>query len=299
MEESYVLHLQKQYQKFSDFYLCFCGRARCEPLHSYGPAVRPNYLLHYILDGRGIYRTEDQEFTLGRGEGFLIEPNRQTFYQADGENPWTYLWVGFDGARCESCLRSLGLGNGRLTFRCGNGEELLELVESMLACGGSGAGADFMLQSLLCRFFACLARGVSREPERRLNRRERENLYVHQALEYIRNNYADGVTVSGVAAHVALNRSYLFTLFRRVLGISPQEYLTQFRLTRAKEQLTLTGAPVAGVALSCGYQDPQVFSKAFKQRFGVTPSKYRRQDREQELNSLERLKEAGEKPAVP
>ena len=46
MEESYVLHLQKQYQKFSDFYLCYCGHARCEPLHSYGPAVRPNYLLH-------------------------------------------------------------------------------------------------------------------------------------------------------------------------------------------------------------------------------------------------------------
>ncbi len=40
MEESYVLHLQNQYQKFSDFYLCYCGHARCAPLHSYGPAVR-------------------------------------------------------------------------------------------------------------------------------------------------------------------------------------------------------------------------------------------------------------------
>lgn len=288
MEESRVLHLREQYQKFSDFYLCFCGRARCEPLHSYGPAVRPNYLLHYILDGGGVYRTEDQEFTLRKGEGFLIEPNRQTFYQADAEDPWTYLWVGFDGARCESCLRSLGLGNGRLTFRCGDGGELLELVESMLACGGSGAEADFMLQSLLCRFFACLARGVSRGPECRLSRRERENLYVHQALEYIRSNYADGVTVSDVADHVALNRSYLFTLFRRVLGISPQEYLSRFRLTRAKEQLTLTDATVANIALSCGYQDPQVFSKAFKQRFGVTPARYRRWDREQALRSLER-----------
>ena len=79
MEESYVLHLQKQYQKFSDLYLCYCGHARCEPLHSYGPAVRPNYLLHYILDGSGIYRVEDREYTLHKGEGFLIEPNKQTF----------------------------------------------------------------------------------------------------------------------------------------------------------------------------------------------------------------------------
>lgn len=289
MEESYVLHLQKQYQKFSDFYLCYCGHARCEPLHSYGPAVRPNYLLHYILEGSGVYHVEDQEFSLQKGEGFLIEPNKQTFYQASEEDPWTYLWIGFDGAKCGSCLQSLGLGEGRLTFRCEDGGELLKLVESMLAYNKSDTEADFMLQSLLCRFFACLAKGISREPERRLTKRERENLYIHQAMEYIRNNYANGITVADVASYVALNRSYLFTLFRRVLGVSPQECLAQFRLTRAKEQLTLTDASVANIAMSCGYQDPQVFSKAFKQQFGITPVKYRKWDRERALRSLEHL----------
>ena len=59
---------------------------------------------------RQVYRVEDQEFSLHKGEGFLIEPNKQTFYQAGEEDPWTYLWIGFDGAKCESCLRSLGLG---------------------------------------------------------------------------------------------------------------------------------------------------------------------------------------------
>ena len=131
-------------------------------------------------------------------------------------------------------------------------EELLKLVESMLAYSRSDAEADFMLQSLLCRFFAHLARGISRGPEQRMTRRERENLYIHQAMEYIRNNYANGITVADVAGYVALNRSYLFTLFRRVLGVSPQECLTQFRLTRAKEQLTLTDASVANIAMSCG-----------------------------------------------
>ena len=299
MEESYVLHLRQQYQLFKELYLCYCGYANCEPLHSYGPAVRPNYLLHYILDGSGIYRVEDQEFSLHKGEGFLIEPNKQTFYQAGEEDPWTYLWIGFDGAKCESCLRSLGLGNGQLTFRCEDGGELLKLVESMLTYNKSDTEADFMLQSLLCRFFACLAKGISRESERRLTKRERENLYIHQAMEFIRNNYANGITVSDIAGYVALNRSYLFTLFRRILGVSPQECLTQFRLTRAKEQLTLTDASVANIAMSCGYQDPQVFSKAFKQQFGITPVKYRKWDRERALRSLEHLAEAPEEPAAP
>lgn len=130
-----------------------------------------------------------------------------------------------------------------------------------------------------------------------MTRRERENLYIHQAMEYIRNNYANGITVADVAGYVALNRSYLFTLFRRVLGVSPQECLTQFRLTWAREQLTLTDASVANIALSCGYQDPQVFSKAFKRLFGVTPVKYRKRDREQARRSLEHLAERAEKAA--
>ena len=48
MENAYVLQLSDQ--KFQDLYLCFCGYAKCEPLHSFGPAVRPNYILHYILE---------------------------------------------------------------------------------------------------------------------------------------------------------------------------------------------------------------------------------------------------------
>lgn len=287
MEESYVLHLQKQYQKFSDFYLCYCGHARCAPLHSYGPAVRPNYLLHYILEGRGTYRVEGRDYSLGKGEGFLIEPNQQTFYQASEEDPWSYLWIGFDGSRCANCLRSIGLGGGHLTFRCEDGGGLLELVETMLTHNKPDNAGDFMLQSLLCQFFARLARDISADMEKHMSKADRENLYVHQALEYIRNNYSNGITVGDVANYVVLNRSYLFTLFQRVLGVSPQEYLSQFRLTRAKEQLTLTNSSVASIAQSCGYQDPQVFSKAFKQLFGTTPVKYRKLDRENARRSLE------------
>ena len=54
MEDSYVLQLLEP--KFKEFHLCFCGFAQCEPLHSYGPASRPNYIIHYIMDGKGIYQ---------------------------------------------------------------------------------------------------------------------------------------------------------------------------------------------------------------------------------------------------
>ena len=69
MEDSYVLHLKNR--KFSDLYLCFCGYSQCDPLHSFGPAVRPNYILHYILKGKGIYQVNDVSYSLCAGQGFL------------------------------------------------------------------------------------------------------------------------------------------------------------------------------------------------------------------------------------
>lgn len=130
MEDSYVLQMKNR--KFSDFYLCFCGYAKCSPLHSFGPAVRPNYILHYIVDGKGKFLVNGEEYNLRKGQGFLIEPEVQTFYQADEEVPWTYLWIGFGGKKAEDYLRDLGLNKKQLIFQCGCGEELKQIVYSML-----------------------------------------------------------------------------------------------------------------------------------------------------------------------
>ena len=62
MEDSYVLQLLEP--KFKEFHLCFCGFAQCEPLHSYGPASRPNYIIHYIMDGKGIYQVGEKKYKL-------------------------------------------------------------------------------------------------------------------------------------------------------------------------------------------------------------------------------------------
>ena len=75
-----------------------------------------------------------------------------------------------------------------------------------------------------------------------------------------------------------MNRSYLYTLFQDNLKISPKEYLTNFRITRAAELLQITDLSIESVAMSCGYQDALGFSKIFKIKMGVTPSVYKKQN---------------------
>ena len=282
MEDAYVLQLKNR--KFSEFYLCYCGYANCEPLHSFGPAVRPNYIIHLIISGRGRYTVGDTAYELEAGQGFLIEPEVQTFYQADEKEPWSYLWIGFDGSRAKEYLADIGLGGGQRVFRCSHIAELKVMLINILKRNTYSVENEFLRESFLYSFFAILSGGMKVETTARDG--HSENFYMQKALEFIQNNYHYGIHVSDIADYVGLTRGYLHTLFTKELGQSPQDYLINFRITRAAELLSVTELSVEGVALSCGYSDPLVFSKLFKKKVGKTPTAYRRADREHRKEEL-------------
>lgn len=281
MEDSYVLQLKNR--KFPDFYLCFCGYSKCEPRHSFGPAVRPNYIIHFILEGRGIYRVDGQQISLSAGEGFLIRPETLTFYQADEKDPWIYIWIGFDGSRTEEYLSDIGLGAGTRTFHCDSGAELKKLVIEALKRNTGTIENEFWRESFLYSFFGILAGNLK---PKIASRDETDNLYVRKAVEFIQNNYHYGIRVSDVANYAGVTRGYLHTLFIRFLKQSPQDYLVSYRIMRAEQLLTLSDLSVEGVAQSCGYSDPLVFSKLFKKKTGITPSRYRRDNWERIKSEL-------------
>ena len=261
---------------FSDLHFRFCGRQTCEPLYSYGPCVRPTYIIHYILEGKGIFQAAGETFHVREKEGFLIEPGLQTFYQADKKDPWTYCWIGFDGTLAPVLLKELGLGDNRLTFCCNEIDKLRDIFAALSRYQQFSQVNDLLLESELYRFFSVLLKNCQiREGTGGSN----NNHYVEGAVRYIRNNYFNPIKVSDIAAYVGIDRSYLYVLFRAETGMGLQQYLTNFRLKTAAELVTLTSYPIESVALSCGYQDALVFSKAFKKMYGMTPMQYRKAER--------------------
>ena len=246
MEDSYVLQLLAP--KFKEFYLCFCGYAKCNPLHSFGPAVRPNYIIHYILEGKGIYQVGEQKYELSQNQGFLIEPETLTFYQADESEPWTYLWIGFGGARARQMLHDIGLNSSQLIFQCTYGNDLKQIILDMLKHTQSTTSNIYYLQGKLYEFFSVLSRDAAIETAPAISQ---ESNYIREVISFVRDNYSRGVSVADVAAHLNINRSYLYTLFKNTLDISPKNFLTNFRISRAREQLILTDYSVEYIAHSC------------------------------------------------
>ncbi|MCI9148498.1 MAG: AraC family transcriptional regulator [Hungatella sp.] len=276
MEQSFVLQLPNR--QIQDFYLCFCGYAKCEPLHSSGPGVRPNYVIHYVLEGAGDYKVDGQTFHLEAGQGFILEPNVLTFYQADKNRPWSYVWVGFSGPRAPEYLSYLGFNHNHLIFKSSESERIRNLVFQMLSSSKNSPKNEFYLHGLFFEFFSCLIdEDMPQQQEDLDHNRETTNRYLREAIAYIQQHFSEGLRVSDLADHVAVSRGYLYQIFNETLGMSPKQYLTNFCMTRATELLTLDDQPVEVVAKSCGYPNPVAFSALFRKRMGLSPTQYRTQ----------------------
>ena len=92
---------------------------------------------------------------------------------------------------------------------------------------------------------------------------------------YIEYNYMDNISVSAIAREYGYERSHLYRLFAMRYGVGVKEYLTEVRMTRAKDFLSL-GHTVSETAYLIGFRDGFAFSRAFKKHFGVPPSKLKK-----------------------
>lgn len=97
---------------------------------------------------------------------------------------------------------------------------------------------------------------------------------VSAALTYIREHYAEPVTVNDMAERVNLCPSSFSHLFREVTGSSPYQFLKEIRLDRARELLLEGRLSVTDVSRAVGYSSASHFIKEFRARFGTTPRAY-------------------------
>lgn len=109
-----------------------CGCSKTEPLHSFGPALKPHYMIHYVLSGKGIFRIGGREYPLEAGSGFLITPGELAFYQSDEREPWTYVWVGFSGSGAGNFVNYMGLSVRHPVFHSERSDELYGSVRDMM-----------------------------------------------------------------------------------------------------------------------------------------------------------------------
>lgn len=100
---------------------------------------------------------------------------------------------------------------------------------------------------------------------------------VKKILEYIEGHYADYITIEDMARQVNISRTECFRSFQRITGQTPLEYLTFYRLSQAAYKLRDTDSSITEICISSGFSQPSYFGKKFREYYGVSPLKYRKQ----------------------
>ena len=184
---------------------------------------------------------------------FVIPPYVETYYEADGDNPWSYIWIGF------TTEKELPLTLPDV-IHC---PKALRIFTSMKNAADLENGRSAFLSSKLWELFAVL-----------LENEKQSISYVDRALDCIQSEYMYDLTIEKLAKRLSLDHSYFSALFRKKMGISPKQYLFNYRMNAAVSLMLEKDISVSVAAYSVGYTDVCNFSKMFKRHFGISPREY-------------------------
>jgi len=243
-------------EKYNKLLPLTLGRQHCRSNHSYGPAVRMYWLLHFVVSGKGKYFVDGNEYEVFAGQAFLIKPGEITTYQADEEEPWYYIWMGFDSE----------------DDKLSNLPYVLDMAELRKIFTKISTEFDFASDDqpyAIARTWEVFGVLTSNSFV------ASEGSHISRAINIIKRQYMLDISVQTISKELGLDRSYFSNLFKKSVGISPSQYLINYRMQKALTLLKCEKYSVSVVATSVGFNDLFSFSRSFKKAFGVPPQKYK------------------------
>ncbi len=236
-------------RKLNDLNALYFGHNACKYGYSFGPAIREHFLIHYVKKGSGTLFADNKEYPVHAGQIFIIYPHEVTKYTASESDPWTYIWIGFDGALADN-FKTLP----RVV------DETQGIFHDMLEVKKLSSMKEIFLTEKLFALY------------RSLFIEKTGSHHTRAVKHFIDTNYISDIHVKEIANSLGLDRRYLSRIFKKDYGITIQEYILKTRFRHAKELLN-KGVSVKQTALSVGYKDPLLFSRMYKKHTGVSPTK--------------------------
>ncbi len=221
-----------------------------------------NFLeLYWCVSGNGVFEHNGKVSTLYPGEVCCYFPGE--FHNIHAEtDKWDYYWLTLDGPEIPELIRHFQLQ--KEPWKAGKCP--VELFEKLLrSLSFSNVHGMHRASLYAYEILSLAANGAFQAPDTQ----------VEQLIEEIENNFHQpNFSICTTAKKLGIHRSTLYRLFMANTGLSPQNYLVEYRLKEAMIRI-IAGVPVKTVAFECGFADPNYFTRLFHKKYGMTPTEYR------------------------
>jgi AraC-like DNA-binding protein len=246
-----------------------CGRERCIPEKEFDFTVKTYHLVHYVAAGKGNLWISGKLYRLHRGDIFYVPPGCHPHYTPDHDDPWTYLWLGFDGSNAKAYLQMMRLSEENPVLH-DDEHRYKEFFDAIYNEYISKGYFDLFCLGQAYALFGALCENA---PGQTGNLSLTEG-HIKAAKEFILNNFQFRITVEDIAHNVGVTSNYLANIFAKYEHSSPKKYLTEVRMKNATIFLKTGVYRVNEVGRKVGYQNQLHFSNEFKKHFGTSPINY-------------------------
>ena len=272
-----ILYTPSPFARANLVHLQETGRLTATAAHTSRRERLQSFLCFVVCAGSGQLVYDGQHFPLKAGDVVFLDCRRPYAHSTGGSagELWTLQWCHFYGPCVAAIYEKYCERGGRPVFHPADAGRFSELMSQVYAAAGNDdCIRDMWLNEKLNTLLALLM-AESWQPASLRNPRRPARRDVAPVREYLEEHCTEKIALESVAEHFFLNKHYLARLFKEQYGVSVNSYLTQVRITRAKQMLRFTDKAVSVIAAECGLEDANYFSRVFKKVEGVTPKQYR------------------------
>lgn len=240
--------------------------------HMQYPKGVSRVLMIFTLRGKGWIRSGETTWELPPNTLVTVPADTAIEYGTarTGENNWEFYWLNLTGGDVFSVARRIWTDGGGV-HPCLNPDFFRQSFRRLHEESDSHSSTETQRSALLQELFHRLIceRFFNAENEKGSSRT------VDRIREHIRLHYADRLTLEELCGEYYLSVNQIIRSFQKKTGYTPHEYLKRYRLLKACELLTGTGAPVCEIAVAVGYRNSSHFAAQFRACYGMTPTEYR------------------------
>lgn len=274
-EETDYQVLENSDSRTSDLYLNCCGFEHCREARSHSRKLCADFMIYFILDGKGVFTVNRTAYPLSKNSTFLICPGTTDYtWETGRQSPWTYMWIGFNGTQALTYLNYTGMSGASPSRPVPNMEDIHVTLIELLNAKALTLSNDIRRNGYLYKILSLLIMSHQSSQPGNTSHEYPAPTYAIYAKNYIDDNFSH-TSITEISRLIGIDRSYLHNVFKKHYQLAPQEYLMQRKMEHAKELLLATADPVKKIAHEIGYEDSLQFSKIFRKHYGLSPRSFR------------------------
>lgn len=254
------------------FYSTEAGHFYAEPDYEVHRVQHDSWLLMYTQNGCGTVTSDGVSVELPIGSAVVIDCHKSHSYAACRDG-WEFLWLHIKGCGIKTLFDML-YPNGIFAVGISKPEELAAKTQALIyrICEND-IRVTVVLSAELHEIFNTLLEDSLTNEQEKSYRRYSE--YVDGAASMLRQRHSEAVTIDEIIKDIPLSKYHFIRVFKRMMGITPYQYLTNYRINSAKILLRTTDLSVSEIADRCGFSDTSNFIAQFKKRTTQKPLCYR------------------------